>query len=90
MINTDGWMVVNEVTGDAPIKGDTVTSFRGEEWRLDAISRLPEGNSMGRVLVSRECPECRGKEHVVSWHRDEREQREFLPSVFDLVITEDH
>lgn len=68
--------------------GEEVTDFRGEKWTFDRVSRLPGGNSQGKVLASRPCghtAQDHGPKGRVYWCTGQ-ERRELYPSVFDLVI----
>jgi hypothetical protein len=82
MVDSSGWiMALSEGSGEV-LPGTTQLDLWGEEWRIDRISSLPGGNSTGKILVSRPWPGERP-----DWARDDREQMEFYPTVFGLVIT---
>jgi hypothetical protein len=71
--------------------GDTVYSFRGEEWTFESVSRGAYGSSSGRVAVSRPCPDAYdtsggGRECVHMWHRYGIDRAEYFPSVFGLYL----
>lgn len=71
-------------------RGDVVTSFRGEDYTFEGVTRPAYGNSSGRVVVSRPCPEAYdtdgGRTCPHMWHRDGIERREYFPAVFDLYL----
>ena len=72
-------------------RGDVVTSFRGEDFTFEGVSRPAYGNSSGRVAVSRVCPDAYTNENGVRecphmWHRGGIDRQEFFPSVFGLYL----
>lgn len=44
--------VVHEYTGDVVNVGDMITDFRGEEVQFLGVSKIPDGQSTGRVHVA--------------------------------------
>lgn len=85
MVDSTGWKLVNSETGRTVLPGVELLDFKGEEWRIDMISRLPEGNSTGRVTCSR--PWQGERPH---WAADrDRDIQEVYPSVFRLEIVKD-
>ena len=71
--------------------GDSLTSFRGEQWFFVRVSRPAQGNSTGRVTVKRDCPNayrtmCGARECVHMWHHGGVETTEYFPSVFGLYL----
>lgn len=98
------WLNVGQVPPKEPVivhTGELVTSFRGDEWTLEGVSRPAVGNSEGRIALERICPDARqgarydGRSRAViecphMWHRNGIERREFYPSAFNLYLgTED-
>lgn len=85
MTDSEGWKLIKQDTRQTVLPGVELLDFRGEEWRIDAIGRLPEGNSTGRVRCSRPWPGERP-----TWAADrERDVQEVYPSVFGLEIVKD-
>lgn len=75
-------------------RGDSITSFRGEQWFYEGVETPAYGNSEGRVAVSRECPDTYdngngGRECVHMWHREGIERTAYYPSVFGLYLADD-
>lgn len=76
------------------INGEPVISFRGETWTFVRVSRPAVGNSSGRILVRRPCPDAYdrspsqggGRECVHMWHPGGVETGEYFPHVFDLYL----
>lgn len=68
--------------------GDTITSFREEEWTFVRVSRKAYGNSSGRIHARRLCPDFRRElgECPHFWHSDDQEQADFFPHVFGLYL----
>lgn len=78
--------------------GDVVTDFRGSDWFFAGVSREAQGNSTGRVMVRRTCPDAYdrspslggGKECTHMWHPGGVETQEYFPSVFDLYLGDEN
>jgi hypothetical protein len=72
-------------------QGDSVVSFRGEQWFFEGVSQHAVGNSAGRVSVSRLCADAyttsNGQQDCPHmWHRNGIERQDFFPSVFGLYL----
>ncbi|MFD7552953.1 hypothetical protein ACFV9E_00185 [Streptomyces sp. NPDC059835] len=77
--------LIDETTGNEIKPDDTVTTFDGEEYKLVMISRPAEGNSTGRVLITRPCGHSEEDHDELWWCRGE-DKREFFPSVINARI----
>lgn len=75
--------------GTQVMDGMELTSFRGKRYRFDRVSREAQGNSEGRVLVSRPCADAINGECPHFYHHNGRVVAEYFPSVFDLTLRED-
>lgn len=66
--------------------GHALHDGRGEAWSYVSVTRLPEGNSTGRIFVERECGHVKedGDCEGAYWCQG-MERREFFPSVFPDV-----
>jgi len=67
-------------TGREILPGEKVVAFRGETYRFDYISKLPGGNSMGKVVASQQCKHGSEGGHF-TWCESGWSQRELFPSV---------
>lgn len=63
--------------------GHLLDDGRGEMWSYVSVTRLPEGNSSGRIFVERECghEKLNGDCEGAYWCRG-MDRREFFPHVF--------
>lgn len=68
--------------------GDTVESFRHEVWTFEGITRGTDYNGTAKVLVSKQCSPVSVAECSHSWHRDNRDVREYYVTVFPNVRVE--
>jgi hypothetical protein len=59
---------------------------RGGTWSYVSVTRLPEGNSSGRIYVERPCGHVREDSECMGayWCKGV-ERREFFPHVFDGI-----
>lgn len=73
--------LIDEATGNEISPGDRVTTFRGEEYTLSMISRPAEGNSTGRVIITRPCEHSEADHKELWWCRGAD-----APEVFPFVI----
>ncbi len=76
-------------------RGDKVVSFRGEEYAFEGVARPAQGNSTGRVAVSRECPDAYdngrgGIDCPHMWHVAAIERDDYFPSVFSLYLGDEN
>jgi hypothetical protein len=73
------------------VRGQAVTSGRGESWFFGGVSRGAYGNSSGRVRVYRTCPDAYtassgAQDCPHMWHRNGIDVQEYFPSVFGLYL----
>lgn len=88
--NQDTATLIDNETGREILPGEEVVAFRGETYRFDYISKLPGGNSFGKVVASQPCKHDSERGHF-SWCESGWSQRELFPSVLHgriLVIGE--
>ncbi len=72
-------------------RGDSITSFRGVQWFYEGVETPAQGNSEGRVAVSRECSDSYatgygGRDCPHIWHHGGQERTSYYPSVFGLYL----
>ncbi|WP_158721129.1 hypothetical protein [Streptomyces sp. NRRL S-241] len=77
--------LIDESTGDEIKPGDAVSTSRDEKYTFVMISRPAEGNSTGRVLITRPCEHSEADHKELWWCRGE-DKREFFPSVINARI----
>ncbi|MCY0941931.1 hypothetical protein [Streptomyces antarcticus] len=77
--------LIDEATGNEIKPGDVVTTFRNEEYKLAMISRPAEGNSTGRVIITRPCGHSEDEHKELWWCRGE-DAPEVFPSVINARI----
>jgi hypothetical protein len=79
--------ILKSKSGETIEPGSKVKDFHDKEWTFDRISRLPAGNSTGRVQLSRPCSHSENDHATrIHWCRG-TEVRDFFPSVVDAQIT---
>ncbi|MFD8018900.1 hypothetical protein ACFV6G_00485 [Streptomyces lavendulae] len=77
--------LIDEATGNEIKPGDPVKTFQEEEYTFSMISRRAEGNSTGRVIITRPCEHSEADHKELYWCRGVDEP-EVFPSVINARI----
>lgn len=80
----DEAVLIDKGTGREILPGRMVIGFRGESYRFDYVSKLPEGGSGGKVVASQPCAH-KGQDHR-TWCESGWYPRELYPSVLGARI----
>ena len=78
----DTAVLMDTATGLEIVPGTEVIGFRDETYRFEYVSKLPGGNSGGKIIASQPCKHDEERGHF-SWCADGWSQRELFPSVLN-------